>query len=135
MIGTNNLELNSDKEITEGLRMLVDAIKIRQPASGILLIGLLPRREQEQHIARLNKEIRKLSVTMHILYADAGKFLLKKDGKINESFFSDGLHPNGAGYRKVGQLIRPYLKTIVQHREKSTFHALNRNPVLIASKN
>jgi lysophospholipase L1-like esterase len=52
---------------------------------------------------------------MHIEFVDAGKFLLKKEGKINESLFTDGLHPNGDGYRKVTQLLRPYLKTIVQH--------------------
>ena len=110
MIGTNNLELNSDAGITAGLKMLVTAIKKRQSAAGILLIGLLPRREQEQRITRLNKEIAKLSAGMHIEYVDPGQLLLKKDGKINESLFSDGLHPNAAGYWKVAQRIKPYLK-------------------------
>ena len=119
MIGTNNVGLNSNTEITEGLRLLVDAIKFRQPAGSILLIGLLPRREQEQRIARLNKEIAKLSVAMQIVYADAGKLLLKKDGKINESLFTDGLHPNATGYHKVAQLIKPYLKTTAQHALKN----------------
>jgi lysophospholipase L1-like esterase len=119
MIGTNNLDLNSDIQITEGLKMLVEAIKKRQPASSILLIGLLPRSAYEKRIARLNKEIANLSVSIHVVYADAGKFLLKKDGKINESLFTDGLHPNAAGYRKVAQLIKPYLKTLVQHDLKN----------------
>ncbi|MEP7110929.1 MAG: SGNH/GDSL hydrolase family protein [Ferruginibacter sp.] len=119
MIGTNNLELNSDKEIVEGLKMLVDAIKKRQPDAGILLIGILPRRDQEQRIARLNNDIAKLSAGLHIVYADAGKFLLKKEGKINESFFSDGLHPNAEGYQKLALRLKPYLKTPGQNELKN----------------
>jgi lysophospholipase L1-like esterase len=118
MIGTNNLQLNSDVEITAGLKMLVTAIEKRQPAADILLIGLLPRRDLEPRIIRLNKEIAKLSAAMHIGYADAGKLLLKKDGKINESLFSDGLHPNEAGYWKVAERIKPYLKMPAQYHLK-----------------
>jgi len=119
MIGTNNLEFNSDEEISGGLNMLVAAIKKRQPAAGILLIGLLPRREQEQRITRLNKEIAKLSAAVHIEYVDAGKLLLEKNGKINESLFSDGVHPNAAGYWKVVQYIKPYLKVPLPHNLKN----------------
>ncbi len=53
------------------------------------------------------------------MLVDAGKLLLKKDRKINESFFTDGLHPNSAGYRKVAQSIKPYLKPLVQHDLKN----------------
>ena len=44
MIGTNNIGLNTDEEIINGLRLLIDAIKTRQPAASILLMGIFPRR-------------------------------------------------------------------------------------------
>ncbi|MEO8764607.1 MAG: SGNH/GDSL hydrolase family protein [Ginsengibacter sp.] len=110
MIGTNNLEFNSNAEIVAGLKMLVTAVKRRQPKAGVLLIGLLPRHEQEKRIIGVNKELAKLSATLHIAYIDAGKFLLKRNGTINESLFSDGVHPNEAGYWKVAGLLKPLLK-------------------------
>jgi hypothetical protein len=57
MIGTNNLSVNSDQEIIEGLKLLVQAVKVRQPQTEILLSGLLPRRAQEKRVVVLNKAI------------------------------------------------------------------------------
>ena len=48
MIGTNNCGLNNDKEIVEGLRFLLSAIRQRQPEASVKVIGILPRRNQEQ---------------------------------------------------------------------------------------
>ena len=47
MIGTNNLQFNTDTEIIVGLRFLIKAIKTKQPSADILLVGLLPRRDME----------------------------------------------------------------------------------------
>jgi hypothetical protein len=41
MIGTNNLGLNTDNEIVEGLQFLLKQIRIRQPNATIRVIGLL----------------------------------------------------------------------------------------------
>ena len=49
MIGTNNLHLNSDNQILEGLQFLVDAINIRQPKAEITFKGLLPRRNYNKN--------------------------------------------------------------------------------------
>ena len=39
MIGTNNLHLNTNEEIVDGLKLLIKAIKVRQPKSNIVLMG------------------------------------------------------------------------------------------------
>ena len=57
MLGTNNLHLNSDEEILEGLGLLVDVIQIKQPTAKITLIGILPRRQYEERIHVLNLKI------------------------------------------------------------------------------
>lgn len=105
MIGTNNLDQNSDSEISEGLQFLTNAISVRQPNSKIVVMGILPRRYMEERISLLNKQISKIPFNKKIQYADAGKMFLLPSGKINESFFLDGLHPNSAGYEKLGSFI------------------------------
>ncbi|MDP4250759.1 MAG: SGNH/GDSL hydrolase family protein [Bacteroidota bacterium] len=109
MIGTNNLELNSDKEIIEGLRFLMQAIQEKQPASQILLLGILPRRNMEKRVSALNTQIAAIKFNAKVHYADAGRLFLKPDKKIDESLFSDGLHPNEAGYERFGKFIVSHL--------------------------
>lgn len=108
-IGTNNLHLNSNEEIIEGIYFLVNAIKKRQAKAKITLVGILPRRDNESRINELNTLIKTLSKSLHINYLEIGKVLLNKDDKIDESLFRDGLHPNAKGYKKLGPLIQTYL--------------------------
>jgi len=110
MIGTNNLSINNDGEIIEGLKMLIQAVKVRQPATEVLLSGLLPRREQEKRIRTLNKAIAKLAGKNQIQFINPGKSLLNNHGKIDELLFGDGLHPNVAGYQKLATALLPYLR-------------------------
>ena len=108
-IGTNNLHLNTDDEIIEGLKFLVDAVKYKQPKAKLTLIGILPRREQENRVKALNILIEKASNTLNVNYLSIGNVLLAKDGKIDESLFRDGLHPNEKGYSKLGPQIKTHL--------------------------
>ena len=105
MIGTNNIGQNTNKEIIDGLQFLIGAIQARQPAADILVMGILPRRNTEQRIVQLNNMIAGITVGPKVKYADAGKFFLKQDEKIDESLFTDGLHPNAAGYEKLAAFI------------------------------
>jgi lysophospholipase L1-like esterase len=105
MIGTNNLQLNTNAEIAAGLHFLIRAIQAKQPKARILLMGIFPRRNMEERIVQVNKMVANVAAQTKVDYADAGKLFLKKDGKIDESLFSDGLHPNAAGYDKLGAFI------------------------------
>jgi len=109
MIGTNNLQFNSDDEIIKGLQFLLRAIKEKQPAANILLMGILPRKGMEQRVANLNNGLSKIKLDTKIRFADAGKLFLKNDGKIDESLFSDGLHPNEKGYQKLGEFLNNHI--------------------------
>ena len=107
MIGTNNIGINNDNEIVEGIRFLLSAIKQRQPEAKIKVIGILPRRNQEERVRNLNLRIRQMAETGWYTFKNPGTKLLQEDGKINESLFSDGLHPNEEGYKQNRGRDRP----------------------------
>jgi lysophospholipase L1-like esterase len=109
LIGTNNEHLNSDGEILQGLELVINAIKERQPKARLLLLGLFPRVDKEEHMRILNKRIAALATSKEVDYADIGAALLGKDQKIDATLFSDGLHPNAKGYRKVGEILNQIL--------------------------
>ena len=104
--------MNTNEEILEGLQFLVRAIKDRQPGADILMLGIYPCRKDEQRIADINRGIVKVAGTMNVRYLDPGKVLLDGNGKIDETLFTDGLHPNAEGYRKLAQQMVPYLKPL-----------------------
>ena len=108
-IGTNNIHLNSDGEIVTGIDLLIKAIKQRQPKSEVLVLGILPRRDNEERVKTLNQKIVRIAGENNVGYADIGNVLMDNSGKIDESFFTDGLHPNGNGYRKLSEGLNPYL--------------------------
>ena len=97
---------DSDEVITAAIETILHAIAERRPEAKIVLMGILPRRGMEKRIATLNKSIAKMAKKNNTEYRNPGKVLLGKDGKIDESLFTDGLHPNTAGYR----LITPYFE-------------------------
>lgn len=110
MIGTNNLQLNSDAQISDGLAFLVRAMQQRQPNAEIVLIGILPRRNEEVRIAKLNQRIAQATGDLNVRFIQPGTVFLKSDSKIDEALFSDGLHPNAEGYRQLATKLLPYLK-------------------------
>ncbi len=101
MIGTNNLNLDSDENIVRGLQFLLKQINIRQPKAKIKVVGLLPRRAVEDHVRSINKRIAEMVLMEGYHYLDVGDLLLLESGKIDESLFLDGLHPNETGYEKI----------------------------------
>jgi len=103
MIGTNNLHLNTDEEIIEGLDMLINIIKDRQPKASITIAGILPRRKYESRVEEFNFAISRLAARHSIKYMDIGAPLLNEEGIINEELFSDGLHPNKTGYQSISE--------------------------------
>lgn len=109
-IGTNNFGLNTDEEIVTGLDNLIDAIAVRQPMAKIHVSGIYPRRKQEERVVKLNLMIAQMADLKNIDFTDPGTVLLDENGKIDESLFTDGLHPNKEGYEKLAPLIAEELK-------------------------
>jgi len=110
MAGTNNLNSNTESDIIQGLKNLIKAIKIRQPKSNLILIGILPRADKEKQIKVLNLKIGELAELEGVLFHDIGTSLLLENGEINNALFSDGLHPNSKGYAQIAKNIEEIVK-------------------------
>ena len=100
-IEENKTTAETYNEIVEGIRFLLSAIRQRQPEAKIKVIGILPRRNQEERVRNLNLHIRQIAEPGWYTFKNPGTKLLQEDGKINESLFSDGLHPNEEGYKRI----------------------------------
>ncbi|MBO9591849.1 MAG: SGNH/GDSL hydrolase family protein [Niabella sp.] len=105
MIGTNNIGGNTDADIVSGLDFLLQQIRQRQPQANIKLVGIFPRRNTEARIASLNKQLQAVAKKGRFIFADPGKQLLLPSGKINETLFTDGLHPNEEGYARLAKVV------------------------------
>jgi lysophospholipase L1-like esterase len=106
MIGTNNLSENTDEEILDGLDFLIRAIKVRQPEAVITMAGILPRRGGEDRVKTINRKIQWLTYNLEgVQFVDFSDLYLTSKGKVDESLFTDGLHPNAKGYRLLAKEI------------------------------
>ena len=108
LIGTNNLQFNTDKEILQGILQVTEAIKIRQPQAKLSEMGILPRANTEKRIQQINKELRK-KLEQNCIYINLSNLFTDKKGIKISSLFSDGLHPNTKGYEKIAEVLKTYL--------------------------
>lgn len=110
MIGTNNVGINSDQEIIDGLQFLLKQIRHRKPGAEIIMAGILPRKNLEKKVDSLNSRIKAMALKNNFKYVDFSKAFIK-DAKINASLFlADGLHPGAAGYEVLGREINKVLR-------------------------
>lgn len=111
MIGTNNLENNTDEEIVRGIKETVNLIARKQPQAKLYVVKILPRKDYEERLVSLNSLLEKtLSNNSYVQVLDFSDVLTGKDGKIKEKLFSDGLHPNRNGYKLISDKLKAYLK-------------------------
>ena len=105
LIGTNNISCgNTDEEIAEGVRAVLHAVRARLPEADVVVVALLPRRDKEGIVRSVNKVIRAMAKQENASFINPGLKFLGRKGKIDESLFEDGLHPNASGY----QLLKGY---------------------------
>lgn len=111
MIGTNNLDFNTDEEIVDGIREVVSLVKNKQPKAKLYVVKILPRRGREVRLVRLNSLLEKSFVGDTVVKVlDVSAPLLDKNGKVNEKLFIDGLHPNHKGYELLAKQLKDYIE-------------------------
>jgi lysophospholipase L1-like esterase len=110
LMGTNNLDKNSDDEIIDGINELVRAVRYRQPKAEIYVTGILPRAGMEARLVRLNKALQVRLLNEEATYIEMSTVLTRPDGKIIKELFIDGLHPNKEGYRRIAKMFEKVIR-------------------------
>lgn len=110
MIGTNNFGRDSNDRIVAGINQLVDEIHAKQPKARLYVCGILPRNGSEAQVELVNSMLRRCLHTDYATYVDMSSLVLGQDGKIIKEYFSDGLHPNAAGYEKFAEMLKKGMK-------------------------
>jgi lysophospholipase L1-like esterase len=110
LMGTNNLDKNSDDEIIDGINELVRAVRYRQPKAEIYVTGILPRAGMEARLVRLNKALQVRLLNEEATYIEMSTVLTHPDGKIIKELFIDGLHPNKEGYRRIAKMFEKIIR-------------------------
>ena len=109
MIGTNNLPFNTDEEVVEGIHEVVKAIRFRQPQAKLCVIGILPRKDMEARVDKVDKALQNSLKTENITFINITPKLTDKKGLIIPSLFMDGLHPNEQGYERIAEVLKTHL--------------------------
>lgn len=115
MAGTNNIWAKmSDQrceEVARGVVELVKYIRVKQPKARIHLVRIYPRRGNENRINMVNDlAVKGVEGMDNLDIIDCAPVLADSEGNTIVSLFSDGTHPNDAGYKLIAETYRNYLK-------------------------
>jgi hexosaminidase len=114
LMGTNNLGIDSVDEVFQGIDAVCRAIHAKLPTAKILVLGILPRRDQAGLKADLDRVNYLLETRLHprgyVRVVDFGNKFRNADGSICDRLFSDGLHPSVAGYELLASLLAEQIK-------------------------
>ena len=112
MIGTNNLDVDSDSKIVSGICDIVKLIRKKQPQAQLHVIKIYPRKGKEERIKKLNDLLEKTLICDEKTdIQDVSPALTLKDnsGKIDPTCFIEGLHPNEKGYANLVKAYKKFL--------------------------
>ena len=114
MIVTNNLGSNTNAEIAEGIKAIINEYRKLCPSAVILLQGIFPRSQSatdplRARIKEINKIISTYADGKNVLFLDFGDKFLQPDGTLSPEIMPDFLHPNARGYQIWADAIQPVI--------------------------
>jgi len=122
MIGTNNANSDEPAPIAKAIGMIIHDIREKTGAK-VLLLAIFPREHTKNYqdpprtmetIRAVNEQISKLDDGKNVRYLDISKNFETPDGKLDQSLFSDGLHPNAKGYQIWADSMRDLLSEMMK---------------------
>jgi lysophospholipase L1-like esterase len=119
MLGTNNINRNSNADIVEGNRLILEEFRQRQPQAKVLLLGVFPRGAEPDNpfraaIAEINAGLARLADDEQVFFMDIGPAFLEPDGTLSTEVMPDGLHPNTRGYRIWAEAIIDTVRELME---------------------
>ena len=119
MLGTNNINRNTNDDIAEGNRAIVNEFLKRQPQAKVLLLGVFPRGAAADNpfrasIKAINDKLATFADNKRVFYMDIGDRFLAPDGTLPADVMPDGLHPNLKGYQIWADAMIGKVKELLQ---------------------
>jgi beta-glucosidase len=118
LIGVNNLGGGFSAEDTaDGVRATVAAVRARLPETRVVLLAILPARQEPENPLRLriretNRLLEGLVEPEHVEFHDLGSVLLEADGRLSGVMTRDFLHPTLEGFKQLSGALAPLLEPI-----------------------
>jgi lysophospholipase L1-like esterase len=119
-IGTNNTAVdNSPADIAAGIEAVCAAAHQKQPQAKILVLGILPRRDERPPRPAITEKVNtllasRLSGVPWLTFRDFDSAFRSPEGKPDAKLYSDGVHINVAGYQILGTKIREQLLALMK---------------------
>ncbi|MCQ2163401.1 MAG: SGNH/GDSL hydrolase family protein [Bacteroidales bacterium] len=113
MAGTNDIYRRPEEVIAEGTIKLLEYIRVKQPEARIHVVHIYPRRKAIWRVDKVNAKVDQLlkeSSLDNYDIIDVKSVLTDSKGNLVEGYFTDGLHPNAEGYRRIASVYREFLK-------------------------
>ena len=115
MAGTNNVygKMTDEKcaQLGAGVADMVRYIRAKQPKARIHVVKIYPRTGVEDRLTLVNSSIVEgVKDIPGVDIVDCWGVLADENGKAIPSLFTDGCHPNTAGYKLIAEVYREYLK-------------------------
>lgn len=118
LIGTNDIEEGAAPEvITANVRLIVDALKARDPAMPVVLCEVFPSSDSKKRPAATIRRLNELYIAAmadepQVTIVDTYSLFANVHGDAKEEEMPDLLHPNIAGQAKWAMALRPILETV-----------------------
>jgi lysophospholipase L1-like esterase len=113
-VGNNSPQGSDDpriKDVTRGIKAILDVCRQKAPSATIVLMGITPRNDNMSVmpiINEINRRIAKFADGKKIRYLNINDKLADKDGKLLEGMvIKDGLHLDVKGYQVWADALKP----------------------------
>lgn len=118
MIGTNNSGTNTSEQIADGIKVIVEKLRTKLPATKVLILAIFPRGPDKDDAKRkvnegANEIVKKLADNKTVFFLDIGPKFLAADGTLSKDVMPDLLHLNEASYRTWAEATEPKVKELL----------------------
>ena len=110
-IGVNNFNEDSGEETADGIKLILDWLKVNMPETKVLLIGPLPTGLHPNSSNRIKYDvvhtIIKNYASPQVSYLPLTQYFIKQDGELDTKYCSgDGIHLIEPGYELWAKLLK-----------------------------
>ncbi len=117
MIGTNNLLSVNPQRTVGDIEKIITRLREGNASLPVVLCLIMPQdagRVPPEKVKETNERLRKLAEKESgVTIADTFTPFAVEDGSFDKALFLDRVHPNRAGYEKLGQVLQPLVMQVL----------------------